>query len=204
MATISWSGVREAGSNLVASGLYLVFAATHLQGYVATARPSLLVVVAMETLVALLFLLRAPATRVSLSPYAWITSLGGTVTPLLLRPVDVSHDVLLGQVIQCAGGALAVASLASLNRSFGMLPAVRPLRFGGPYRWVRHPIYAAYTIQNLGYLASNASARNLALVALAFGFQVLRVYNEERVLSSAPEYGRYMERTRWRLLPLVF
>jgi protein-S-isoprenylcysteine O-methyltransferase Ste14 len=97
-----------------------------------------------------------------------------------------------------------VASLASLNRSFGLLPAVRPLRFGGSYRWVRHPIYAAYTIQNVGYLASNASARNLALVALALGFQVLRVYNEERVLSSVPEYGRYMERTRWRLLPLVF
>ena len=204
MRQVTRAGLRDAGTNLVAAGLYLLFAAVHLQGFAATARPSLLVVVAMETLVAVLFLLRAPATRASLSPYAWITTLGGTVTPLLLRPVDVSHDVLLGQVIQCAGGALAVASLASLNRSFGLLPAVRPLRFGGPYRWVRHPIYAAYTIQNAGYLASNASARNLALVALAFGFQVLRVYNEERVLSSVPEYGRYMERTRWRLLPLVF
>jgi protein-S-isoprenylcysteine O-methyltransferase Ste14 len=204
LARITRSGLREAGANLVAAGLYLVFAAVHLSAFAATFRPSLLLVIVVETLVAVLFLFRAPATRASLSPYSWITALGGTLTPLLLRPVDAGHDVLAGQVIQCVGGALAVASLASLHRSFGLLPAVRPLRFGGAYRWVRHPLYAAYTIQNVGYLASNATARNVALVGLALAFQVLRVHGEERILSTVPEYRRYMQRTRWRLLPLVF
>ena len=197
-------GLREAGANLVAAGLYLVFAATHLAAFVDAPRPSILVIVGIETLVAVLFLLRAPAARASFSLHSWIATLGGTLTPLLLRPGDAGHDVLAGQVIQCAGGALAVLSLAALNRSFGLLPAVRALRFGGPYRWVRHPIYAAYTVQNAGYLVSNATARNLAIVLVALAFQVLRIYDEERVLAAEPEYGRYMRETRWRLLPLVF
>lgn len=201
---ITVGGLREAGANLVASGLYLAFAATHLHAYAATHRPSLLVVIVIETLVAVLYLLRAPAERASLSAWAWITSLGGTLAPLLLRPVQGGEDVLAGQVIQCAGSAFALLALASLNRSFGILPAVRPLRFGGPYRWVRHPIYAGYAVQNLGYLASNASLWNVAILAAALGLQVLRVYNEERILSSVPEYARYMRQTRWRLLPLVF
>lgn len=201
---ITGNGLREAGANLVAAGLYLFFAAAHVRALAASPRASLLVVIVIETLVAVLFLLRAPAARASFSPYSWTTTLGGTLAPLLLRPVDGGEDVLLGQVIQCGGGALALLALASLNRSFGLLPAVRTLRFGGPYRWVRHPIYAAYAVQNAGYLVSNASTRNLVIVVAALVFQVLRVYNEERVLAEVPEYARYMRETRWRLLPLVF
>jgi protein-S-isoprenylcysteine O-methyltransferase Ste14 len=200
---VTGSGLREAGANLVAALLYLVFAATHLSAFAATHRPSVLVVVVMETFVAVLFLLRAPAERASWSAWAWATTLGGTLAPLLLRPVP-GEDVLVGQVIQCGGGFLALLSIGALNRSFGLLPAVRTLRFGGPYRWVRHPIYAAYAVQNLGYLVSNASFPNLAVVVLGLGFQVLRVYNEERILSSAPGYAQYMRQTRWRLFPLVF
>jgi protein-S-isoprenylcysteine O-methyltransferase Ste14 len=201
MATMK--GLREAGANLLAAGLYLTFAATHVRAFAATPRPSLLLVVAIETLVAVLFLTRAPATRASLSLYSWITSLCGTLAPLLLRPGG-GADVLAGQLIQCAGGALAVVSLASLHRSFGLLPAVRTLRFGGAYRWVRHPLYTAYTLQNVGYLVSNATAGNLAIVLVAFALQVVRLFNEEEVLATVPEYERYMQRTRWRLFPLVF
>jgi protein-S-isoprenylcysteine O-methyltransferase Ste14 len=197
-------GLREAGANLLAAGLYLVFAAAHLQGFARTPRPSLLLVVVLETVVAVLFMLRAPAARASSSLWAWVTTLGGTLAPFLLRPGDAASDVLVGQVIQCGGGVLALASLASLQRSFGLLPAVRGLRFGGPYRWVRHPIYAAYTVQNVGYLVSNATAWNVSVAAVALAFQVLRIYNEERILSSEPAYERYMRETRWRLVPRVF
>lgn len=201
---ITTRGLREAGVNLVAAVLYLVFAAVHVQAFAAAPRPSLLAVVVIETFVAVLFLLRAPAERATLSPYAWVTTLGGTLAPLLLRPVAGGHDVLLGQVVQCGGGAFALLALAFLNRSFGLLPAVRPLQLGGPYRWLRHPIYAGYAVQNLGYLASNASARNLVVVVVALGFQVLRVLEEERLLGTVPGYAAYRRQTRWRLLPLVF
>lgn len=201
---ITVSGLREAGVNLVAAVLYVAFAAVHVSGLAATLRPSLFLAVAIETLVAVLFLLRAPAERATVTPYAWITSLGGTLTPLLLRPAAGGQDLLAGQVVQCGGAVLALVSLAFLSRSFGLLPAVRPLRLGGPYRWLRHPVYAGYTIQNLGYLASHATVRNLVVVAVALAFQVLRVQEEERLLGSVPEYAAYTRRTRWRLLPLVF
>jgi protein-S-isoprenylcysteine O-methyltransferase Ste14 len=201
---ITGRGLREAAGNLVAALLYLAFASVHLRAFALSHRPSLLLLVGVETLVAVLFLLRSPAERTSTSPYAWLTTLGGTFTPLLLRPPEAAGDVPLGQLVQCVGAALSVYALMSLNSSFGLLPAVRKVRIQGPYRFVRHPLYATYTIQQLGYLVSNATLANLAIVAVAFAFQVLRVHEEERVLSTVPAYESYKQRTRWRLIPLVF
>lgn len=201
---VTVSGLREAGTNLFAALLYLGFAGVHLAGFAATSRPSLLLVVVVETFIAALFLLRAPAERANVTAYAWLTSLGGTLTPLLLRPVAGGHDLPAWQLLQCFGGALTLLALASLRRSFALLPAVRAVRFGGPYRWVRHPIYAGYAVQLVGYVGSNVSVRNLAIVVVAIGFQILRVHEEERLLATVPEYAAYMRRTRWRLLPLVF
>jgi protein-S-isoprenylcysteine O-methyltransferase Ste14 len=201
---ITARGLREAAGNLVAAALFLQFASVHLRAFAAAHRPSLLLVVAVETLVAALFLFRSPAERTSTSAYSWLITLGALFTPALLRPVDAAGDVLLGQVVQSVGSALAVYALAALNRSFGLLPAVRKLRVQGPYRLVRHPLYAAYTIQQLGYLVSNPTTWNLAVIAVTFAFQVLRVREEERMLSVLSEYESYRQRTRWRLIPLVF
>jgi protein-S-isoprenylcysteine O-methyltransferase Ste14 len=199
----TWAGLREAGVNILLALYWGVFAVVHLQGFAIHPRPSLLLIVAMETLAAVLFLLRAPATRTNTSPFAWLTTVGGTLTPLLLRPTG-AVDSVAGQVLQVAGALLAVAALASLNRSFGLLPAVRGVRQGGVYRYVRHPLYAAYTLQGVGYLLSNRSAVNLAVVVAGLGFQVLRMGTEERILSTEPAYRDYMARTRWRLLPFVY
>jgi protein-S-isoprenylcysteine O-methyltransferase Ste14 len=158
----------------------------------------------MESLAAVLFVLRSPASRTSTSAWSWFTTVGGTFAPFLLRPTEAESDLAIGQVIQVAGAGMAIFSLASLNRSFGLLPAVRSVRCGGAYRVVRHPLYAAYTVQNLGYLTSNLSVSNCVVVALALGFQVLRVLNEEKLLASEPTYRVYMDRTRWRLVPYLF
>ncbi len=115
----------------------------------------------MESLAAVLFVLRSPASRTSTSAWSWFTTVGGTFAPFLLRPTGAASDLAVGQVIQVAGAAMAILSLASLNRSFGLLPAVREVQCGGAYRVVRHPLYAAYTVQNLGYLASNLSVCEL-------------------------------------------
>jgi protein-S-isoprenylcysteine O-methyltransferase Ste14 len=124
----------------------------------------------MESLAAVLFVLRSPASRTSTSAWSWFTTVGGTFAPFLLRPTEAESDLAIGQVIQVAGAGMAIFSLASLNRSFGLLPAVRSVRCGGAYRVVRHPLYAAYTVQNLGYLTSNLSVSNCVVVALALGF----------------------------------
>lgn len=198
------AGLREAGGNLALSALYGLFAAAHAQAWLREPRASLALAVVVEGAVAVLALARARAGRTSATAWDWATTLGGTLAPLLLRPAAEGQDHPLGQALQLAGTALALAAILSLRRSFGLLPALRPLRVGGAYRLVRHPIYAAYTLQNVGYLLSHRSAANLAAVLVAFGFQLLRIRNEERLLATQPEYQAYARRTRWRLLPPVY
>jgi len=204
MVTVTLPGLREAAVNLALALLFGSFAWIHLRSFAIHPRPSVLLLVVMESLAALLFVFRQPAQRTSFSGWSWLTTIGGTFAPFLLRPTGAAADLAVGQIIQATGAGMAVVALASLNRSFGLLPALRGVQQEGAYRVVRHPLYAAYTIQNLGYLGSNLSAWNFAIVLVALGFQVLRVMNEERLLSSAPGYRAYMLRTRWRLLPFLF
>ncbi len=204
MARPTSAGLREAGTNLALALLYAAFAWVHLRSFASHPRASVLILVAMESLAAILFLLRSPASRTSTSAWSWLTTIGGTFAPFLLRPTGAAHDLPVAQVIQAAGAGMALVALACLNRSFGLLPAVRGVRQAGLYRVVRHPLYAAYTIQNLGYLASNLSAWNVSIAFVALAFQVLRIVNEEQLLSTVPDYRAYMRRTRWRLVPFVF
>jgi protein-S-isoprenylcysteine O-methyltransferase Ste14 len=191
------------GTALLA-GLFISFAWAHYLAFTVTQRPSLVLAVATETLLAAFIVVRRPANQVSFSAPAWLTSLGGTLAPLLLRPIDGASDQLLGTVVQVAGTLMSAGGILSLNRSIGLLPAHRGIRRGGMYRVVRHPLYSAYAVTGLGYLINHPSARNAALVAAGFGFQLMRLVNEERLLSGDPEYLAYKAETRWRLLPFVF
>jgi protein-S-isoprenylcysteine O-methyltransferase Ste14 len=75
----------------------------------------------------------------------------------------------------------------------------------GPYRLVRHPMYAfsfilwAFTPLAMGsYVA-------LPAFALSFPFYVLRILNEEKVLrAELSGYSAYCETTRWRMVPFVW
>lgn len=184
--------------------MYIVFAWVHYLAFKTTHRPSLVFVVVTETLFAGVIFVRRSATSVSFAAMAWVTALGGTLAPLLLRPVAGVEDQLLGTAIQVVGTVLAAAGILSLNRSIGLLPAHRGIRRSGMYRVVRHPLYSAYTIAGLGYLLNHPSARNVAVVVIGFGCQLARLVNEERLLSRDPEYLAYKAETRWRLLPFVF
>ncbi len=191
------------GTALLAS-LFISFAWAHYVAFTVTHRPSLIFAVATETLLAGFIVARRPASEVSFSPAAWITALGGTFAPLLLRPVDGTEDQLLGTAVQLVGTIVSAAGIISLNRCIGLLPAHRGIRRGGMYRLVRHPLYSAYAMTGVGYLLNHASMRNAALVVAGLGFQVARLVNEERLLSSDPHYLAYKAETRWRLLPFVF
>jgi protein-S-isoprenylcysteine O-methyltransferase Ste14 len=134
---------------------------------------------------------------------AWVSTLLGTFLPLLFRPNGV-EDLLAAQLAQALGTAFGVAGVLSLNRSVGLLPANRGVRSAGAYRLVRHPLYASYLVTHLGYVGSNPSAWNVAVLAGALVAQLVRIRGEERLLSHDPEYVAYSARTRWRLVPFVF
>src|SRR5512138_1241354 len=181
--TVTRAGLARAGVDVSLAAFYVVFAAIHLQAFRETHRPSLAFVVGTELLFALFFLLRTEAGDASRARWDWGAALAGSILPLLLRPAAAEQDVLLGQVLQVAGYAGSTLGIATLARSVGVVPATRAIKSGGAYRIVRHPLYAAYTLANVGYLVSNRTAWNAAIVAVALAAQVARVFNEERWLA---------------------
>lgn len=203
-STVTRAGLGIAFTNVALAAMFLLFASAHLQSFAQYGRPSALFIVSMELLFAFFFLTRVQADATEFSPLACASALGGTFLPMLLRPVEVPEDLLAGQIVQGIGTSFALYGILSLNRSFGILPAHRTIKTTGAYRWVRHPLYAAYAVIAAGYLVSNFSLRNSLVLLVTYACQVHRIFNEERLLSNYPPYLEYMARTRWRLLPYVF
>lgn len=78
---------------------------------------------------------------------------------------------------------------------------------GGPYRVVRHPIYLGYLVAHIGFLITNFSAQNVAVLVVLYVAQGVRMLREEAVLEGgeqAAAYRGYRASVRWRLVPFVF
>jgi protein-S-isoprenylcysteine O-methyltransferase Ste14 len=184
--------------------LFAAFAWSNFARWRATGEPSGLGITLLEGWVALMFVIRRPAERVSWSRLAWIAAPIGSFAMLLARPTGGGLPQLFCESVQLVGVAVALVSLGALGRSFGLVAANRGVKTGGPYGFVRHPAYAGYLIAYLGYLAENPSLWNLALLCIGTGFQLVRIREEEVFLAADSAYQRYRCRVRYRLIPLVY
>ncbi|MEM9193162.1 MAG: isoprenylcysteine carboxylmethyltransferase family protein [Myxococcota bacterium] len=109
----------------------------------------------------------------------------------------------VAEVLFTLGASGAVVSLCALGRSFAFFPAKRGLVERGPYRWLRHPAYAAELLMVLACaLVAPWPSAPLALGAAAF--VGLRIRAEERLLSTDDDYQAYCKRVRYRLIPPVW
>lgn len=165
-----------------------------------------IVLVVSDALVVAFILLRRPTERISLDWRDWLFGMAGTTIPLLaaVPGSDPILPVALCGVIMIAGIGLNLAAKLTLRRSFGIVAANRGVKVGGPYRWVRHPMYAGYIITQLGFLMSGPSFWNLSIYVIAFAMQVARMNAEERILSEDPEYRAMADRVRYRILPFIY
>jgi protein-S-isoprenylcysteine O-methyltransferase Ste14 len=187
---MSMRGVGVALTNLMLALMFFAFAYANLKSFSEHPRLSVLLIVAVETIIAVFLLIRKDPDKTWHAWKTWVTTVGGTFAPLLLRPVVVTDDLLVGQMLQVDGFMLQIGAIMSLNRSFGLLPAHRGVKTDGLYRCVRHPLYTAYTIAILGYVINNPGIYNLAVFAVWVVFQVMRILNEERLLLGYPDYAR--------------
>ncbi len=74
----------------------------------------------------------------------------------------------------------------------------------GPYRYVRHPIYAGTLVILAGVLVGHHDLDTLIAVGCVAAALVARIVAEERsVVRMYPEYASYAERTK-RIIPGVF
>jgi protein-S-isoprenylcysteine O-methyltransferase Ste14 len=141
---------------------------------------------------------------VSTRGLAWIAAPIGSFAMLLARPDGGGLAQLPCEAVQLLGVVVALLSLGTLGRSFGLVAANRGVKTRGPYGLVRHPAYTGYLIAYLGFVAENPSLRNLALFAVSTGFQLVRIGEEERVLSADDGYRDYTRRVRFRLVPYLY
>jgi protein-S-isoprenylcysteine O-methyltransferase Ste14 len=74
----------------------------------------------------------------------------------------------------------------------------------GPYRYVRHPIYAAVLLFFAGAIAAHPSWQTAVVgVVVALALLVRMLTEEKLVTARYPEYAEYARKTK-RVLPGVF
>lgn len=113
----------------------------------------------------------------------------------------------LGLAILAAGGLFGTWAMLTLGRN--LTPFPKPIEGGelvthGPYRFVRHPIYAGLILGTLGWALFRTSLLGLALAALMFIFFDLKSRREEHWLREAyPDYEAYQVRVH-KLIPWIY
>jgi Putative protein-S-isoprenylcysteine methyltransferase len=111
-------------------------------------------------------------------------------------------------IVLQAGAFLLViwARLAFGRRSFHVVanPTEGGLVTSGPYRYIRHPIYAAICLIAWSGIAANFSVDSALCGGLILTGALMRIYSEETLVAERyPEYSQYKTKT-WRMLPFVY
>jgi protein-S-isoprenylcysteine O-methyltransferase Ste14 len=191
---------------LVVLALYGWLVARLLVGYWDNGGIANLLLLPSEGLVVLFMLIRRRPTDISQQPGEWLLALAATCAPMLVA-TGIGHTLVpavVGVAILMMGMVIQLHAKVTLGRSFGCVPAHRGLKLAGPYRFVRHPMYAGYLLSHLAFLLMNPTLWNLGVYVLCYSLQVPRLWAEERLLSRDPSYQAYRAAVRYRLVPGLF
>jgi protein-S-isoprenylcysteine O-methyltransferase Ste14 len=141
----------------------------------------------------------------------FVASYTGFVLVLLLVLLALTGNLFSGDPPVIAGQILGLGLVISARIAFGRqrfnlsaTPAGGPLLCVGPYRVIRHPMYAGALV----FLIASVLG-HLSLFTAAIGIVVLilipwRIHLEESLLKSAyPDYAGYASKSS-RLIPFIY
>lgn len=193
----------ETASKVLTAGLFLALTWRCGQDFVATQRPTDLLLLVGVALVVVLTCRRRPAHTVDRRTFVRVITGGSLLLPMMVRPT--AGPGLISEASAAAVAALGlsivVAGKLSLGWSFGTLPANRGVIERGLYRVVRHPIYLGYLLTHAPFLAAHPSGWNFAVLLIGDAALVVRALYEEKTLEQDPQYVQYCRTVRWRLVP---
>jgi len=198
--------VAEHGSRALVAGLFLALAWRIGADFIRTMRVTGLLLLASESLVVLLTVVRRRAVLVDRSWDARLVTAISLAGPPLVRPAEafaLLPDTQAAMLSAC-GLLLIVVGKVSLGRSFGLIPANRGIVCRGIYRLLRHPIYAGYLLTHAGFVLSHVDAWNVCVLVTSDTMLAVRAVYEERTLKRDPQYVSYCSRVRWRMVPGLF
>lgn len=115
------------------------------------------------------------------------------------NPITIIIQVLATGLMIWARLTFGIRSFnASANTTKGNLVT------NGPYRWFRHPIYAALIYFFIGSLIAFPTTEVVLAVILISSGLFVRMLLEEKSLSiTYPEYAEYCKKTK-RIIPFIF
>lgn len=137
----------------------------------------------------------------------WLVAVLGTYAGLLV--VATPHVLPLFPSLLCGslallGILLSLSAKLSLRRSFGIIAASRQLKTGGPYRVIRHPMYAGYLLMQVAFLLQYPTTHNAGVLLFTWWMQIMRINAEEKMLAPRSEWANWSKEVRWKLLPFIF
>jgi protein-S-isoprenylcysteine O-methyltransferase Ste14 len=124
----------------------------------------------------------------------------------LTGPLIARNPLFLS--MEAAALALALWALLAVRiENIHVLPDVRPqsrLVRHGPYRWIRHPMYASLLLGTLALVLEAPSWWRWGIWSVLLIDLLVKLRHEERLLAAHfPEYQAYMAESR-RLVPYLF
>jgi protein-S-isoprenylcysteine O-methyltransferase Ste14 len=205
-AALQPADVADLGARVVVIVLFTLLAIRIGADFFATGRLTGLLLLASETLVVVLTVLRRSTRIVDRSYRARLVTGLSLLGPFMVRPADVPPigPAALTVALSAVGLLIVIGGKISLGRSFGLMPANRGVVSSGLYRVVRHPIYMGYLITHAGFLLANPTVWNIGMLLTADVVLMWRAVCEEHTLCKDPAYRAYQDLVRWRVLPGVF
>jgi protein-S-isoprenylcysteine O-methyltransferase Ste14 len=199
----------DVAERLVVAAVFCSFVYRMLGSFLDTFNILTLLLIISETLPFVFVMSRRWSASLSRDPLDWVFGIMGTIAPLLVSPMsqapaDVPVILVLCFALMIGGTFLQISAKVVLGRAFGIIAANRGVKVIGPYRFVRHPMYAGYTMTHVGYLLAMPALSTALLYVLALSFQIVRIFREERVLIEDPRYREFSARVRYRLVSGLF